>query len=107
MAPELQTTQHDGASVVRVAQPHESGALEVALAAAFFDDPIFGWLVGGHARRQARLERYFAIQLVHAFADGCVWTAEGLQGAALCLPPGKWRLPPRSMIADGGRFASV
>jgi ribosomal protein S18 acetylase RimI-like enzyme len=92
---------------VRVAQPGESGSLKAALGAAFFDDPIFGWLIGGGSSRQARLERYFAIQLAHSLADGCVWTSDGLQGAALCMPPGRWRLPPRLMIANGGRFASV
>ncbi|HET6448070.1 MAG TPA: GNAT family N-acetyltransferase [Conexibacter sp.] len=104
-------TQQGSASVlsptVRVAQPGESGALRVALGAAFFDDPIFGWLIGEGARRQTRLERYFAIQLAHTRADGCVWTADGLQGAALCMPPGQWRLPPRLMIANGRRFADV
>jgi GNAT superfamily N-acetyltransferase len=92
---------------VRVAQPRESGSLKRALGAAFFDDPIFGWLVGRSPNRQTRLERYFAIQLDHSLADGCVWTSDGLQGAALCMPPGRWRLPPQSMIASGGRYASV
>jgi GNAT superfamily N-acetyltransferase len=92
---------------VRVGQPHESSSLEVALGAAFFDDPIFGWLIGGGSNRQARLERYFALQLAHSLADGCVWTSDGLQGAALCMPPGQWRLPPRLMIANGGQFTSV
>ena len=92
---------------VRVAQPRESGPLKVALGAAFFDDPVFGWLIGRGSNRQARLERYFAIQLAHSLADGCVWTSDGLQGAALCMPPGQWRLPPQLMIAHGGRFVSV
>jgi GNAT superfamily N-acetyltransferase len=121
MARETQTPQHAeaipeaiaGVSVsalpptVRVAQPNESGPLKVALGAAFFDDPIFGWLIGRGPNRQARLEQYFAIQLAHSIADGCVWTAEGLQGAALCQPPGQWRLPPRLMIANGRRFGSA
>jgi ribosomal protein S18 acetylase RimI-like enzyme len=93
--------------VVRVARPDEAASLKVALAAAFFDDPIFGWLIGGGSNRQACLERYFAIQLAHSFADGCVWTSEELQGAALCMPPGQWRLPPKSMIANSRGFASV
>ena len=92
---------------VRVARPGESDLLKAALGAAFFDDPIFGWLIGPGSSRQARLERYFALQLAHSFADGCVWTSDGLQGAALCMPPGKWRLPPQLMIANGGRFTSV
>lgn len=117
MGRETQTAQHveaiPGVSAsalsptVRVAQPRESGSLKVALGAAFFEDPVFSWLIGRGSSRQARLERYFAIQLAHSLADGCVWTSDGLQGAALCIPPGRWRLPPRLMIANGGRFASV
>ncbi len=117
MGRETQTAQHVEAipgvsanalsSAVRIAQPRESGSLKVALGAAFSDDPIFGWLIGRSSNRQARLERYFAIQLAHSLADGRVWTTDGLQGAALCMPPGQWRLPPRLMIANGGRFTSV
>jgi ribosomal protein S18 acetylase RimI-like enzyme len=92
---------------VRVAQLRESDPLKAALAAAFADDPVFGWLVGGSSRRHTRLERYFAIQLAHAFADGHVWTSDGLHGAALCMPPGRWRVPPRLMAANSGRFTSV
>ena len=91
----------------RVAQPHESGSLKTALGAAFLEDPVFGWLIGGSSRRQARLEQFFALQLAHALADGCVWTSDGLHGAALCMPPGRWRLPPRSMIANGRRYTGV
>jgi ribosomal protein S18 acetylase RimI-like enzyme len=92
---------------VRVARPDESASLQVTLGAAFFEDPIFGWLISRGSSRPARLERYFAIQLVHSFADGCVWTSDGLQGAALCMPPGRWHLPPKLMIAHGALFADV
>jgi ribosomal protein S18 acetylase RimI-like enzyme len=117
MGRETQTAQHLEATpalsasalspTVRVAQPRESDSLKVALGAAFFDDPIFGWLIGQSSNRQARLERYFALQLAHSFADGCVWTSEGLQGAALCMPPDRWRLPPQLMIANGAGFTRI
>lgn len=113
MGRETQTAQHRQAipgvptSPVRLARADELCPLKVALGAAFFDDPIFGWLIGGGSSRRARLERYFAIQLVHSLADGCVWTSEGLQGAALCMPPDKWRLPPKLMMAHGAQFARV
>jgi ribosomal protein S18 acetylase RimI-like enzyme len=94
-------------STVRAARPDESGPLRTALASAFFDDPIFGWLIGPSANRQARLERYFAIQLTHSFADGYVWTVDGLQGAALCMPPGSWRLPPQLILAKSVPFTAI
>lgn len=92
---------------VRVAQPQESNALASALAAAFFDDPVFGWLIGPGPSRMARLQRYFAIQLAHTFTDGCVWTSDGSAGAALCMPPGKWHLPVWLMFSNGPRFGDV
>jgi ribosomal protein S18 acetylase RimI-like enzyme len=117
MGRETQTAQHVESipgtpanalsATVRVARADESGPLAMTLGAAFFDDPIFGWLIGGGSGRQARLELYFAIQLAHSFADGCVWTSDGLRGAALCMPPGHWRLPPKLMVTHGGRFTSV
>jgi ribosomal protein S18 acetylase RimI-like enzyme len=92
---------------VRPARPHEAGPLKVALGAAFFEDPVFGWLIARSSSRHARLERYFEIQLAHSLADGCVWTSERLQGAALCMPPGQWRLPPRLMASNGASFTSI
>jgi|SRR5580693_307347 GNAT superfamily N-acetyltransferase len=92
---------------VRVASPDDARALRVALGAAFFDDPIFGWLIGPGDSRRSRLERYFSIQLGLALADGCVWTSAELTGAALCMPPGRWRLPPKLMIGHGARFAGI
>ena len=104
MGYEPQTAQH--VEAVRVAEAHESGSLRAALAAAFFGDPVFSWLIGG-PRREPRLARYFAIQLTHALAVGEIWTSDGLQGAALCMPPGRWRVPPRLLAANGRRFAGV
>jgi len=105
MGPETPTVPD--VEAVRAGQPHESGSLQTALGAAFLDDPVFGWLIGAGSRRQARLERFFALQIAHVLADGCVWTSDGLQGAALCLPPGHWRLPPRSTIANGRRYTGI
>lgn len=117
MARGRQTTQHveshtelsaeAPSRTVRVAQPGESASLKVALGAAFFDDPIFGWLIGPGSSRQARLEQYFAIELDHSLANGCVWTADRLHGAALCMPPGHWRLPPQLIAVNSARFARV
>lgn len=105
--PAAEASAPPASSPPRNAQPGELRSLQVVLGAAFFDDPIFGWLVGPGSTRHARLQRYFAIQLAHALADGCVWTFDGLHGAALCMPPGRWSLPPRLIAANGARFARV
>ena len=56
--------------------------------------------------RQARLQRFFELELRHvALTRGCAWTSSALSGAALCLPPGAWRLPTRVLFAQGPSFA--
>ena len=61
------------------------------LARAFYDDPVFGWMLPAEGSRHRRLRRFFVTELHHeslrhsavevAYADGRV------AGAALWLPP--------------------
>jgi len=79
--------------------------LSALLADAFFDDPVFGWLMPEDAKRHARLRRYFSIELRHyTLPRGRVWTTGDLAGAALSLPPGSWRSPPHATLMEGGAF---
>jgi GNAT superfamily N-acetyltransferase len=79
--------------------------LKVVLAEAFFEDPVLGWLMPDESKRRARLRRFFAIELRHvALARGRVWTTSDLTGAALSLPPGAWRVPPRATLLEGTAF---
>jgi GNAT superfamily N-acetyltransferase len=79
--------------------------LKVVLAEAFFEDPVLGWLMPDDSKRRARLRRFFAIELRHvALARGRVWTTSDLTGAALSLPPGTWRVPPRATLLEGTAF---
>ncbi len=76
--------------------------LKAVLAEAFFEDPVFGWLMPEDSKRRARLRRYFGIELRHlALARGRVWTRSDLTGAALSLPPGAWRSPVRVTLLEG------
>ena len=89
---------------LRPATPADLGRLQLALAAAFQDDPIFGWLMPDAASRPARLRRYFGQELRHVLAHGRVWTATDLGGAALTLPPRRWRTPPRVALLQARPF---
>jgi GNAT superfamily N-acetyltransferase len=81
--------------------------LKAVLADAFFDDPVMGWLMPDDTKRRARLRRFFAIELRHlALERGRVWTTSDLSGAALSLPPGAWRAPPRVSVLEGGAFGA-
>jgi GNAT superfamily N-acetyltransferase len=80
-----------------------------ALAAAFEDDPVFGWLIPHSApRRRARLTRNIALELSHLeIPAGAAWTTPALEGAALSLPPGKWRMPVGVTFGHAPAFARV
>jgi ribosomal protein S18 acetylase RimI-like enzyme len=79
--------------------------LKSVLAAAFYEDPIFAWLMPDDARRLERLQRFFAIELRQvALPRGRVWSTDELTGAALSLPPGGWRVPPRAALYLGATF---
>jgi GNAT superfamily N-acetyltransferase len=79
--------------------------LKTVLAEAFFDDPVLSWLMPDDRKRMARLRRYFGIELRHlALARGRVWTTSDLAGAALTLPPGRWRSPLRVTLLEGSAF---
>ncbi len=79
--------------------------LKAVMAEAFFDDPMFRWLMPDETKRRARLRRYFGIELRYfALACGRVWTTGDLSGAALSLPPGAWRAPTRVTLMEGSAF---
>jgi ribosomal protein S18 acetylase RimI-like enzyme len=95
------------APVLRRATAEDVRRLTTLLAEAFFDDPVFGWLMPEDSRRRARLRRYFGIELRHyTLPRGRVWTTSDLSGAALSLPPGAWRAPPHVTLMEGGAFGT-
>ena len=82
--------------------------LASALARAFAEDPVFAWLLPAQAGRESRLRRFFSLELSSVvLIDGWAQTSESLEGAALCLPPGKWRLPMGRAVANGRGFLRV
>jgi GNAT superfamily N-acetyltransferase len=92
----------------RQAVAEEQAELACTLAAAFAEDPVLGWLLPDVPMREERLRRFFTIELRHiSFARGTVWTCDGLCGAAMCMPPGAWQLPPRVALAQAPAFGRV
>jgi ribosomal protein S18 acetylase RimI-like enzyme len=82
--------------------------LSAALATAFFDDPIFGWLIPGDSRRRARLRRFFELELRYvALPKGRIWTSVDSLGACLEMPPEAWRMPFTEQLAHGPGFTRV
>lgn len=81
-------------------------AVSRILAAAFANDPVFGWLIADDASRRERLERYFAIEARDiALAHG--WSEAAGEGVALVLPPGEWRTPLRVQALRAPAYGAV
>ena len=94
--------------VAGTATPADVTVLSRALAAAFEDDPIFGWLLPDRRRRHDRLLRFFALELGHVVLPaGTVWMSPERSGACLELPPGGWRMPLRTQALQAPQFVAV
>jgi|SRR5947209_16675620 len=92
----------------RTATMSEAAPLADSLAAAFSDDPVFGWLMPDSATRVERLARFFRLELRQlALRYGQVWTTDGLAAAALCMPPGTWHMPARVAISQAPDFVRM
>lgn len=95
------------AAGLRPATEEDAARLGAVMASAFHDDPVLGWLLPDARRRPARLRRFFGVELRHlALPRGRVWTTGELSGAALVLPPGRWRVPPRATLLEGRAFGA-
>jgi GNAT superfamily N-acetyltransferase len=92
---------------LRRATAEDIPRLRTVLADAFYDDPVLGWLMPDAEKRRARLRRFFGIELRHmALPHGHVWTTSDMSGAALSMPPGRWRAPLRATLLEGRAFGA-
>jgi ribosomal protein S18 acetylase RimI-like enzyme len=90
---------------VRRASAADVGSLARVLADAFYDDPIWNWLIPSDHARLAGLRRLFSVQLqIQGLAVGSVWTTSELSGAVIATPPEKWRLPARAMLRNSSAY---
>jgi GNAT superfamily N-acetyltransferase len=98
---------------IREVTPEDVPGLNRSLARAFYEDPVFGWMLPDAADRVRRAERGFAFYLrkVYLPHHEC-FMLDGGGGGALWLPPGRWhlslleqlRLAPGMIAATGRRL---
>jgi len=66
-------------------------ALSTALAAAFDDDPVIGWVFPDARRRPRFARRLFALRLRHVLGQRETYTVDN-RGGALWAVPGQWKV---------------
>jgi GNAT superfamily N-acetyltransferase len=83
---------HEQAATVRKAPAVETTAMAGVLARAFFDDPVFTWVLRGDMRRMKILRRGFELFLRRVWlAEQQTFTTAGVAGVAVWEPPGAWK----------------
>ena len=100
----------------RVLAADAPAVIEV-LARAFDDDPWVNWLARKGARRAAAIRELFAVSLRDlALRHGECWTTDSVEGAALWIPPGEWKVgfwdqlrfvPSAMRISGAGRLFEI
>ena len=71
-----------------------------ALASAFSEDPLFGWIAGPKAPLQPRMRILFDALLKQNLRkpDHLVFVSDDGTGAAVWQPVGKWKVPPVDLL---------
>lgn len=82
---------------VREATGDDVPKVAETLASAFEHDPVLAWMTPEQRRRE-RLRRFFTRSLEVGSDRATVVTAGGYEGAAVWLPPGRWRVPPAELL---------
>jgi ribosomal protein S18 acetylase RimI-like enzyme len=78
---------------VRKARSEEVGDLARTLARAFYDDPVFSWLIPDASRRLAILEPGFGLFLRRLWMrHDETYVAADAAGVCVWQPPGTWKL---------------
>lgn len=70
-------------------------AMARTLARAFLDDPVARWSCPPDGLRPAMLERFYVTRLRQVLRDDEVWVDASAGGAALWLPPERWKTSVR------------
>ncbi|SFU00893.1 Ribosomal protein S18 acetylase RimI [Geodermatophilus amargosae] len=98
---------HESGSTVRPATAADRAQLARILTAAFADDPVFSFLFPPvMPRREARVQRMFALEARRSEDRDGTWLAEGA-GAAVWFPPGRWRSTTWEDVRDGPRWVRL
>jgi GNAT superfamily N-acetyltransferase len=85
---------------IRTATAADRQQLATALASAFSEDPLFGWMVGPKAPLEARMHVFFDVFLKQNLRrpEHLVFISEDGTGGAIWQPVDKWKVPPADLM---------
>jgi GNAT superfamily N-acetyltransferase len=92
------------AARTRKAIPAESRVLAETLAAAFFDDPVVGWVFPNPQRRRELVPACFEVEVAAGIGHNCAYATEALDGAAAWSPPEALERPEEEVAAFVGDY---
>ena len=94
-------------SSVRMAREDERSRLVGVLARAFYDDPVLSWFFRDDSRRLGQLEGVFGLLGSKAwFPHDLTYTTDGVVGAAIWVPPDRWRVGVLDQVRMSPGFVS-
>lgn len=92
----------------RRATTGDSVAISSVLAAAFHDDPVFGWVLPDDAHRTVAVRAFFDLVVDELAVHDDTWTTTaGVGGAALWVPYGSEPIAPEREEEFGEQLAEV
>ena len=95
---------NEEAATVQKALVAQASAMADTLARAFFDDPVFSWVLRGDTQRLKVLRRAFELFLRRVWlAEEQTFTTAGDGGVAVWEPPGQWKHGARRAAAAAAR----
>ena len=85
---------------IRTATATDRQQLAGALASAFSEDPLFGWMVGPKAPLEARMHVFFDAFLKQNLRrpEHLVFISDDGTGGAIWQPVDKWKVPPVDLL---------
>ena len=85
---------------IRPATPADRQVLAGALASAFSEDPLFGWIAGPKVPLERRMRGFFDafLKINLAKPDHLVFVSDDGTGAAIWQPVGKWKVPAGDLV---------
>jgi GNAT superfamily N-acetyltransferase len=89
---------------VRVATASEIPAITETISLAFHDDPTWSWAFPDEERRQSQYSIWwrFLIEGAMRFESPAVFVTDGIEAAAIWLPPGEDELTPEDLARVPG-----